>query len=123
MSMTASDTITDGKLVYLPPEAGDIDKPRFQPDPDWLESAEPTLQKAAMWRWFSTHYEDPETVTPNDSEGNYLFLDGGPFLADKVIPDRFEGLVPDDVIQELVRSVQAEAGNEWAAKVLDRFGG
>jgi len=110
MSMTASDTITDGKLVYLPPEAGDIDKPRFQPDPDWLEAAEPTLQKAAMWRWFSTHYEDPETVTPHDDAGNYLFLDGGPFLADKVI-------------QELVRSVQAEAGNEWAAKVLDRFGG
>lgn len=123
MSMTASDTITDGKLVYLPPEAGDIDKPRFQPDPDWLEAAEPTLQKAAMWRWFSTHYEDPETVTPHDDAGNYLFLDGGPFLADKVIPDRFEGLVPDEVIQELVRSVQAEAGNEWAAKVLDRFGG
>lgn len=123
MSMTASDTITDGQLVYLPPEAGDVNSPRFQPDPEWLESAEPTLQKAAMWRWFSTHYEDPDVATPHDGAGNYVFLDGGPFLADKVIPDRFEGFVPDDVIRELVHSVQAEAGNEWAAKVLDRFGG
>jgi len=76
-----------------------------------------------MWRWFSTHYEDPDVATPHDGAGNYVFLDGGPFLADKVIPDRFEGFVPDDVIRELVHSVQAEAGNEWAAKVLDRFGG
>lgn len=123
MTLTASDNITDGQLVYLPPEAGDIDKPRFDPNPDWLATAEPTLQKAAMWRWFSTHYEDPELTTPHDESGAYLFMDGGPYLADQVIPERFEGLVPDDVIQEMVRSVQAEVGNEWAAKPMDRFGG
>ena len=81
MTLTASDNITDGQLVYLPPEAGDIDKPRFDPNPDWLATAEPTLQKAAMWRWFSTHYEDPELTTPHDESGAYLFMDGGPFLA------------------------------------------
>ena len=123
MSMTARDSITDGKLIYLPQEAGDVNKPRFDPDHAWLETAEPTLQKAAMWRWFSTHYEDPETATPHDEGGTYLFLDGGPYLADKVIPERFEGLVPDNVIRDLVRSVQSEAGNEWAARQLDRFGG
>lgn len=123
MSMTASDDITDGKLIYLPPEAGDVYKPRFDPDPTWLQAAEPTLQKAAMWRWFSTHYEDPETTTPHDEQGNYLFLDGGPYLADEVIPERFEGLVPDGVIRDLVRSIKSEAGNEWAPRHLDRFGG
>lgn len=121
--MTASDDLLDGPLIYLPPEAGDVDQPRFEPDNDWLRQAPPDYQKSAMWRWLATHYEDPETATPHDQQGHFDFLDGGPFLADRVLTERFQGIVDDDVIHDFIRKVQAEVGNEWALKRLDRFSG
>lgn len=120
--MTETDQLTDGQLIDLPPEAGDVYRPRFEPDEAWLGRASRVQQKTAMWRWLATNYEEPDVATPHDANG-YLFLDGGPFMTSSLLQDRFEGLVPNDVIGELIRSVQAEVGEAWAAKPLDRFGG
>jgi hypothetical protein len=121
--MTVADRITDGKIVPLPAEAGDVNAPRFEPNERWLRAAAPRQQKLAMWRWFATRYADPEDLVPPDDEGGYLFTDGGPYLADQILRERFEGCAPPEVIEDLVREVQAEVGNEWALKRNDGFGG
>jgi hypothetical protein len=70
MTMIATDELTDGKLIDLPPEAGDVTQPRFEPVEAWLRSAEPAAQKTAMWRWFATRYEELGPSTPHDTAGN-----------------------------------------------------
>jgi hypothetical protein len=121
--MTVADRITDGKLVPLPAEAGDVNAPRFEPNTEWLRGAAPHLQKLAMWRWFATRYADPAGLVPPDDEGGYQFAKGGPCLADRILLERFEAQVPPEVIDDLVHQVQAEVGNEWAPKRADGFGG
>ncbi|MEY4562088.1 MAG: hypothetical protein RLZZ618_1365 [Pseudomonadota bacterium] len=121
--MTATDELLGGTLIYLPPEAGDVDLPRFEPDNSWLTQASPAEQQAAMWRWMATHFEDPNTATPHDNQGHFDFLGDGPYLADEVIIERFEDIVPDAVIRDFIAKVQAEVGNEWAMKRLDKFSG
>ena len=34
--MPATDTVTDSPLITLPPEAGDVNAPRFEPNEDWV---------------------------------------------------------------------------------------
>ena len=120
--MITTDKIADGKLLTLPPEAGDVNAPRFQPNDAWLREAPPDQQKTAMWRWFATRYEEPSQAAPHDEQGEFDFTDGGPCLADEVLHERFDGCVPRPVVDELVASVQAEAGNEWVPKGLDEAG-
>lgn len=120
--MIETDQLTDGQLIDLPPEAGDVYRPRFEPDDEWLGSASRLEQKTAMWRWLATNYEEPDIATPHDEDG-YLFLDGGPFLTESLLLERFEGVVPKEVISELAGSVKAVGCEEWASKPLDRFGG
>lgn len=114
--MPATDLLTDGKLIILPPEAGDVDDPCFEPNEDWLRRAPPSQQKTAMWRWFASRFENPETAVPHDEQGGYVFTEGGPWQADEVLHERFDAFVPEGVVQELVASVQEEVGNEWAKR-------
>jgi hypothetical protein len=120
--MTVSERLSSEGLVDLPPEAGNIDAPKFDPDEAWLKEAGPELQKAAMWRWFATRYENPETAVPHDDEGNYLYGEGEPILADRSLHERFDPLVPRAVVEEVVAAVQREIGNEWACKRMDKAG-
>lgn len=120
--MPATDTLTNGRLITLPPEAGDVNAPRFEPNEDWLRSAPPEQQKTAMWRWFATRFEEFETAVPHDDQGDYVFTEGGPWLADEVMHERFDAFVPEDVVQALVESVQREAGNEWAKRRIEDAG-
>lgn len=126
--MTVTERIGHGKVVNLPAEAGDVDSPRFSPNDEWLRDADATLQQAAMWRWFATRFESPITAVPHDPPSDdrpseFLFLDGAPAQVDQVLHDRFDPWVPAEVVDELVASVRAEAGNEWVPKTVDRFGG
>lgn len=122
MSTPATERVTDGKLVSLPPEAGDVNAPCFQPNDAWLRSAGADQQKAAMWRWFATRFENPESAVPHDEQGGYLFTEGGPWLADELLHERFDAFVPEGVVQELVDSVQREVGNEWAKRRVEDAG-
>ena len=121
--MPATDDLIDGQLIVLPAEAGDVNAPRFEPRDDWLRQAAPDQQKTAMWRWFATRFEDPETAVPHDEQGGYVFTDGGPWLADEVLHERFDRCVPADVVQSLVQRVRERVGNEWARRRLDESGG
>jgi hypothetical protein len=122
--MTApTDELIEGRLITLPLEAGDINAPHFEPDDDWLRGAPPEQQKTAMWRWFATRFEDPRTAVPHDEQGEFLFTDGGPWLADELLHERFDAFVAEGVVDQLVRSVQARVGNEWAKRRLDESGG
>lgn len=125
--MPATDTLTDGQLIDLPPEAGDVNAPRFDPRDEWLRDAPPEAQKTAMWRWFATRYEspaDPESALPHDGEGRRVIGEGeGPFQAGAVLHERFDRCVPAPVIDELVQRLEQQAGSEWARRGPDEFGG
>jgi hypothetical protein len=121
--MPATDTLIEGQLITLPPEAGDVDAPRFEPDDDWLRGAPADQQKTAMWHWFATRFEDPNAAVPNDPEGNFLFTEGrGPCYVDETLHERFDAFVPEGVVQELVQRLQQEVGNEWAKKRIEDAG-
>lgn len=123
--MPATDTLIEGALIDLPPEAGDVNAPRFEPNDAWLRRASADEQKTAMWRWFATRYEDPddpESAMPHDGEGRRVFDDEeGPFHADEVLHRRFDGCVRREVIDELVQRLQQQVGNEWARRGPDQF--
>lgn len=121
--MPVPDRIAQGRTVVLPPMAGDVNAVRFEPNVEWLREAPREEQQTAMWRWFATRYDDPKFATPHDDDGDYLYTDGGPYLADRVLHEQFDGVVPEPVIDELVHDIQDEVGNEWALKTVDKFGG
>ena len=121
MTSIATDQLTDGKLIELPAEAGDITAPRFEPNEEWLQRAPALEQKTAVWRWFATRYEELEPSTPHDPQGNYFFGRKEPVQLDQVLHERFDALVPQDRLDELVKDIQARAGNEWAWMELDKL--
>jgi hypothetical protein len=122
MAMIATDELTDGQLIDLPPAAGDVTQPRFEPVDDWLRGASPVEQKTAMWRWFATRFEEMETSTPHDDEGNYLIGEKKPVRVDQVLAERFSQLVPAPVLQQLTEGIQTKGGEEWAVMPLDKLG-
>ena len=100
----------------LPPEAGDLDEPRFEPREDWLRGAPPELQMRAMRRWFLVRYQDPTQSTPHDEAGRYLYTQGGPFRPQQVLRERFGALVDGAAIDELAQQLRREVGDEWAPR-------
>ncbi|MCW7539411.1 hypothetical protein OOT46_16330 [Aquabacterium sp. A7-Y] len=118
--MAVADKLAQGGLVTLPPEAGNIDAPVFEPNDKWLQGADAAQQKAAMWRWFGTRYADPKLTTPHDKSGAYLYTNGGPYRAGEVLHKRFGTLVPGAVIDQLLEVLRSEVGDEWAPKPMDK---
>lgn len=113
-----NDHLDDDELANLPPEAHanhfDVDGP-FEPEDDWLASASRDDQTIAIRAWFTSRYCDPANDTPyNSREGGYLFIHGGPYSPEEELGDRFGGVVPDNVIKEVVEELEAEAGEDWA---------
>lgn len=122
MTMIATDELTNGQLIDLPPEAGDVNAPRFEPNDGWLRNADAASQKTAMWRWFATRFEELETSTPHDKEGNFFFgRKDPPVSAQEVMRERFAAVVPPDVLSGLVDALQAKAGDAWAKMELDKL--
>lgn len=121
--MAVADKLAGHGVVSLPAEAGTIDAPVFEVNEAWLRSAQPALQKAAMWRWFATRYEDPKLTTPHDKDGGFLYTNGGPYHADQLLHHRFDAWVPAEVVSELVDALRDEVGNDWAPKPMDKAGG
>lgn len=112
-----NDNIDDDELGNLPSEAFDtfnVDGP-FDPNDSWLSTANNDEQLIAMRAWFHAHYCDPAHETPyNGREGGYLFIYGGPFDPAEVLPERFSGIVDDEIIQVVIDEMYEEVGDQWA---------
>ncbi|MDB5894865.1 MAG: hypothetical protein JWQ88_2396 [Rhodoferax sp.] len=121
MAMIATDELTDGQLIDLPAAAGDVTQPRFEPMDDWLRTASPVEQKTAMWRWFATRYEEMETSTPHDQEGEYLVGENKLVQVADVMAERFAPLVPETVLQQLVAGITTRGGPTWSFMPLDKL--
>lgn len=82
-----------------------------------LRNADRETQADAVEHWFYANYEDPAENTPYiGSEGGYQFIHGGPFDAREELENEFSGTVPDDVIEEVVRSAE-RFSLEWAPRI------
>jgi hypothetical protein len=122
--MSISDKLTPPGQgpAELPRAAGSIDEPRFEPDDQWLREADDGLKKAAIWRWFATHFDDPRGAVPNDGAGHFLYDDGEPVKADRALAERFGNVVPADVLQAVQDAICSEVGNDWVHKRMDKTG-
>jgi hypothetical protein len=84
-----------------------------------LREADRETQIIAMENWFHGNFEDPAENTPYiGSEGGYQFIHGGPFNASDELQNEFSGIVPDEVVEEAVRSIERYS-NEWAPRVWE----
>lgn len=109
--------LLEEQLPELPPEAYDqffdVDGP-FNPDNHWLESASTDDQKLAIKSWFLSRYCDPAMETPYEHESGYMFIHGGPYNPAEEIHNRFAGIVPEEVMNEVISELYFEVGEEWA---------
>lgn len=92
---------------------------------DDVASADEETQKVIMREWFFSHFENPVENTPFESkEGGYIYIWGGPYNAHEELISEFEGIVSDDVINELVAELEQECV-EWTGKTsaeeFDRY--
>jgi hypothetical protein len=80
-----------------------------------LRQADREMQMDVMRHWFLQRYEDPVQDTPYISEeGDYQYIWGGPYDAEEQLQNEFDGIVPDDVIEELGDEFSNDSA-EWAA--------
>jgi hypothetical protein len=83
-------------------------------DPAVLSVADPEEQIRIMGAWFRHRYEDPAHRTPYESaEGGYIWVNGGPYDAREQLEEQFQGIVPDEVIEELLDKLHGECV-DWA---------
>ncbi|MCP3655424.1 MAG: hypothetical protein GY734_18010 [Herbaspirillum sp.] len=103
--------------VTLPAEAHkdpDPESAPFEPNDDWLAKANEDHQAEAIRQWFHARYWDPANDTPyNGREGGYQFINGS-YDPAEVIPERFNAIVHDDVIQKVIEELHLEVGDQWA---------
>lgn len=99
--------------VTLPAEAHkdpDPESAPFEPNDDWLAKANEDHQAEAIRQWFHARYWDPANDTPyNGREGGYQFINGS-YDPAEVIPERFNAIVHDDVIQKVIEELHLEVG-------------
>src|SRR5437763_3773277 len=76
-----------------------------------LAKADQETQLEAMRTWFFQNFENPAEHTPYD--GGYVYIWGGPYDAGEELKTEFEGLIPNDVIEELEFDLQ-DISWEWA---------
>lgn len=71
-------------------------------------------KRDVMEAWFRQNFEDPAERTPYESaEGGYQYIHGGPYNADEVLQNEFDGIVPEDLITELADELSNECW-EWS---------
>jgi hypothetical protein len=102
-------------LPELPPDAGKDTDAGFEPNDEWLKTANRKLQHAAMWRWFFSRYQDPAMETPY-TDGEYVYIHGGPYEAGDELYGRFGDVIDnaDEVIGAVIEDVESEGITDWA---------
>jgi HEPN domain-containing protein len=94
-------------------------------EPDDPEELNPEVHKKSMRDWFYQHYSDPIHSSPYDSEeGDYVYIFGGPYDPKEELHKEFEGLVPEEIINELADEL-ADISFNWTgnpdAQTLDEY--
>ena len=73
-------------------------------------------QSEIMREWFLDNYEDPVHSLPYESrEGGYIWIYGGPYDAGQVLQEKFGGLVPEWIIDQLADELFDESP-QWVGK-------
>ena len=91
-------------------------------DNGWLTKAKKDLQIAAMLDWFAARFWDPANETPYvSSEGGYIWVHGGPYDAREQLEERFDGIVPENVIEAATELVESDGIYEWALTPLTYY--
>lgn len=89
---------------------GSLEPETTPPDLDGL-SRDEAIQ--AIEDWFFENYEDPANSQPYESaEGGYQYIRPGPFDAEEVVREAYEGSVPDGLIDAAVDRIQS-GGFDW----------
>lgn len=79
-----------------------------------LGQADEDVQRSVMEAWFRKRFEDPAERTPYESaEGGYIWIWGGPYDAREELEAEFSGIVPEEVIDDLIEELEAECW-QWA---------
>jgi len=73
-----------------------------------LRDADRDTQLELIESWFRERYEDPAERTPYESSEGYIWIWGGPYDAREELQEEFSGIVPDDVIDEIVEKLEGE---------------
>ncbi|WGS22486.1 MULTISPECIES: hypothetical protein [unclassified Bradyrhizobium] len=72
-------------------------------------------KRQAMIDWFRQNYEDPaERTSYVSAEGGYLWNRGGPYDATEELYEKFDGIAPQALIEEVIFEVQRDGILEWA---------
>ena len=97
--MSLTDRLNDMSDLPEVPRAAFSNFEQREISDDWLSTAEPEEQVAAMVEWFQARFEDPANETPYmSSEGGYIWVHGGPYDASDEIQERFGHIVPFEVM-------------------------
>ena len=91
--------------IYIDEEHGSYTRTEFRR----LRNAE---KLELMEAWFRERYEDPVNETPR-SEGQYIFVWGGPYDANDEIQNEFSDFVPYHLMETLIAQLNHECA-EWA---------
>lgn len=87
----------------------------------WMQDSHTTKahQKDAMSRWFMARYCHPAQIGCEFQEGKgYVFPDGGPQDAQKVLQDRFKSLAEPALIDSVAEDITDDWGMLWVRTPL-----
>ena len=73
------------------------------------------VQKQIMKAWFDEHFDPPDELPYDSSEGGYQWIWGGPYDARDQLESEFGGAVNDELIEELADEL-SDRSAEWSGK-------
>jgi|HubBroStandDraft_6_1064221.scaffolds.fasta_scaffold164661_3 hypothetical protein len=73
------------------------------------------LKQELMRLWFLQNFEDPAENTPYESaEGGYQYIWGGPYDTREELENKFSGIAPGSLIDEVTNQLDRHGPGEWA---------
>jgi hypothetical protein len=94
---------------YLLPSTGETYTPTK------IKSLSIEQQIEIMSHWFEAHYDDPNVLPYDSSEGGFQWIWGGPYDAGQQLRQEFDAFASDDAIAKLSSDL-SDASSEWSGK-------
>lgn len=80
-----------------------------------LKMLGPELQNEMMRYWFEGAFDPPDELPYDSGEGGYQWIWGGPYDPGSQLRSQFEGLIPEEVIEQLASEFENTSPN-WSGK-------